>query len=296
MRSRSFRLYYGGRNGRDWPRSLSHVPYLEVNGTRLHYERTGAGDPLVLVHGSWVDGGVWEAVSPTLARSFELVSYDRRGHGRSSCPPGQGSVLDDVEDLAALIELLDLTPACVAGASLGGSIALRLAASHPELTRSVAVHEPPLFDLLESEAADWPDLAELRACLAAVATRLEAGDLEGGARLYFDRVAVTDGGWAALDPGQRRTLLGNALTYLDQCRDPEMLDIDLGTLDAFDGQVLVTYGDIRPPFFRRIVDLLVAVMPGASAEALPGTAHDPQVTHPDSYARTLEGLARVELR
>ena len=158
------------------------VPFLQMNGTRLHYERTGAGDPLVLVHGSWVDGSVWEAVLPTLARSFEVVSYDRRGHGRSSCPPGQGSVLDDVEDLAALIELLGLTPAYVAGASWGGSIALRLAAAHPELVRSVAVHEPPLFDLLESEAADWPELAELRARLAAVATRLEAGDLEGAGR------------------------------------------------------------------------------------------------------------------
>jgi pimeloyl-ACP methyl ester carboxylesterase len=272
------------------------VPFLQVNGTRLHYKRTGAGDPLVLVHGSWVDGSVWEAVLPTLARSFEVVSYDRRGHGRSSCPPGQGSVLEDVEDLAALIELLGLTPAYAAGASLGGSIALRLAASHPELVRSVAVHEPPLFGLLESEATDWPELAELRARLVAVATRLGAGDLEGGAQLYFDHVAATGGGWAALHPGQHRTLLANALTYLDQCSDPDALDIDLGTLDAFDGHALVTYGDIRPPFFKRIVDLVVAVMPGASAEPLPGTAHDPQVTHPDSYARAIEGLARVELR
>jgi len=265
-----------------------------MNGTRLHYERSGAGDPLVLVHGSWVDGSVWDAVLATLARSFNVVSYDRRGHGRSSCPAGQGSIEDDVEDLAALIEQLDLTPGYVAGASLGGSIALRLAAARPELVRSAAVHEPPLFGLLE--AADWPELAELRARLAAVATRLEAGDLEGGARLYFDRVAATDGGWGALDPGQRRALITNAPTYLDQCRDPEALDIDLGTLDAFDGHVLVTHGNVRPPFFKRIVDLLVAVMPGASAEPLPGTAHDPQVTHPDSYARAVEGLARVELR
>jgi pimeloyl-ACP methyl ester carboxylesterase len=117
---------------------------------------------------------------PTLARSFDVVSYDRRGHSRSSCPPGQGSVRDDVEDLAALIELLGLTPAYVAGASLGGSITLRLAGARPELVRAAAVHEPPLFDLLEGEAADWPELGELRARLAAVASRLEAGDLEGG--------------------------------------------------------------------------------------------------------------------
>jgi pimeloyl-ACP methyl ester carboxylesterase len=269
------------------------MPFLQVNGTRLHYERAGDGNPLVLVHGSWVDCRVWEAVLPSLIRSFDVVVYDRRGHSRSSCPPGQGSVRDDVDDLGALIDLLGLTPAHVAGASWGGSITLRLAAAHPELLRSVVVHEPPFFDLLSDEAADWPQLAELRARLAAVATRLELGDLEGAAGYYCDRVAMTNGGWAGLDGGQRRTLLANALTYLDQCRDPEALDIELECLAAFAGPALITYGDIRPPLFKRIVELIVAVMPGARAQLIPGTAHDPQVTHPDSYARALEDSAAV---
>ena len=269
------------------------MPLLQVNGTRLYYERTGAGEPLVLVHGSWVDCRVWEAVAPALARSFDVVIYDRRGHSRSSCPPGQGSVREDVDDLAALIDLLGLTPAHIAGASWGGSITLRLAAARPELPRTVAVHEPPLFDLLNREATDWPELAELRARLAAVATRLESGDLEGAARLYFDRVAATNGGWAGLDRRHRRMLLANALTYLDQCRDPEALDIELDGLTAFGGPALVTYGDVRPPLFKRIVELLVAVMPGARAQSIPGTAHDPQVTHPESYARAVQDFVAV---
>ena len=95
---------------------------------------------------------------------------------------------------------------------------------------------PPFFDLLSGEAADWPKLAELHARLAAVATRLESGDLEGAARHYFDGVAVTNGGWAGLDGGHRRTLLANALTYLDQCRHPEALDIELEGLAAFSGR------------------------------------------------------------
>ena len=83
--------------------------------------------------------------------------------------------------------MLELAPAHVAGASLGGSIALRLAAAWPELLRSVTAHEPPFFDLLFAEEPDIPDLTELRLRLASVAERLESGDLEGGARLYFDR-------------------------------------------------------------------------------------------------------------
>ncbi|MDX6638960.1 MAG: hypothetical protein QOJ01_2471 [Solirubrobacterales bacterium] len=264
---------------------------LEVNGTGIHLERSGAGEPLVLVHGSWGDCRVWDAVLPAFSRSFDVVAYDRRGHSRSSRPTGQGSIQEDVEDLAELIEALGLAPAHVAGTSWGGSIALRLSAARPELLRSVAVHEPPLFDLLDGEVEQWPELAELRADLTTVAALLEKDDLEAGARHYVDHVARTTGGWAALDNGYRQVLVGNAPTYLDQCRDPAAMDIELGELAAFGGPVLVTYGDRRPPFFKRIVDRIVATMPGASAEPIPGTAHDPQVTHPDAYARAITGFA-----
>lgn len=267
----------------------------ESNGVQLHYRRRGAGEPLVLVHGSWVDAGVWDGVLAPLSRSFELVVYDRRGHSRSSCPPGQGSIRDDVDDLASLIELLELAPAHVAGASLGGSIALRLAAARPELLRSVTAHEPPFFDLLCAEEPDIPELTELRLRLDTVAERLELGDLEGGARIYFDQVAETPGGWDGLGQRRRDLLLSNAPTYLDQCRDPDALGIEIEDLGAFGGPALLTYGDRRPPMFRRIVEMVVAVMPGARSEAIPGAAHDPQVTHPDPFVRLIGSFITAEV-
>jgi pimeloyl-ACP methyl ester carboxylesterase len=267
------------------------MPIAESNGVELHYRRVGAGEPLVLVHGSWVDGGVWGGVVPLLSRSFEVVAYDRRGHGRSPAPEGKGSVRDDVEDLAALIESLDLGPAHVAGTSFGGSIALRLTATRPELLRSVTVHEPPFFDLLRVE--DSPELAALRLRLAAVAERLESGDLEGGARIYFDQIAETPGGWDGLDQGRRDLLLASAPTYLGHYRDPDAFRIETEDLAAVASPALVTHGDRRPPLFRRIVEVVSAVMPGARSEAIPGAAHDPQVTHPGQYAELIESFARV---
>jgi pimeloyl-ACP methyl ester carboxylesterase len=267
------------------------MPIAESNGVELHYRRIGAGEPLVLVHGSWVDGGVWGGVEPRLSRSFEVVTYDRRGHGLSSSAAGRGTVCDDVNDLAALIGSLELGPAHVAGTSFGGSIALRLAATRPELLRSVTVHEPPFFDLLRVE--DSPELAELRLRLAAVAERLEAGDTEGGARLYFDEVAETPGGWDGLAQGRRGLLLSNAPTFLDHCRDPDAFGIETGDLAAVESPALLTHGDRRPPLFRRIVEMVSAVMPGARSEAIPGAAHDPQVTHPGAYAELIERFATV---
>ena len=265
------------------------MPFSPINETRLHYERSGAGEPLVLVHGSWVDGRVWDSVFPALSRSFDVVSFDRRGHTRSAPAPIPGTIHEDVDDLAGLIEALDLQPAHVAGASWGGSIALRLAAGRPALVQSVSVHEPPLFDLLDDR--DWPELAELRSVLAAVAEHLGAGDYEAGAGIYFDRIAATPGGWAGFDSAQREMLLANAATYLDQSHDPDALVIELESLSAFSGPALVTFGDRRPPMFRRIAEMVVEAMPDARGRLLSGTAHDPQVTHPDSYVEALESFA-----
>lgn len=124
------------------------TPYTEtvpqrqrINGAELYYELSGSGDPLVLVHGSWVDHTSWQLVVPDLARSFRVLAYDRRGYSLSERPLGQGSRREDEEDLAALVEALDLAPAHVVANSFGGSIALGLAARRPDLFRSLIVHE-----------------------------------------------------------------------------------------------------------------------------------------------------------
>jgi pimeloyl-ACP methyl ester carboxylesterase len=86
------------------------MPEQRVNGAKLFYELTGTGDPLVLVHGSWVDHKGWQLVVPDLTRCFRVLTYDRRGHSLSERPLGQGSRREDEEDLAALMEALGLAP------------------------------------------------------------------------------------------------------------------------------------------------------------------------------------------
>src|SRR3954470_22236400 len=98
-----------------------------VNGVELHYELSGSGEPLVLVHGSWGDHHNWDPVVSPLAESFRVLAYDRRGHSASERPTGQGSVFEDADDLAGLIDALDLAPAHVAANSFGAVIALRAA-------------------------------------------------------------------------------------------------------------------------------------------------------------------------
>jgi pimeloyl-ACP methyl ester carboxylesterase len=269
------------------------MPFATVNGLRLYYERSGAGEPVVLVHGSWLDCCSWGRVVPRLVRGLEVVAYDRRGHSRSESARTAGSVEEDSEDLAALIEALGVAPAHIAGVSWGGSIALRVAATHPDLVRSASLHEPPLFDLLDAEAGSWQELGELRSRLAGIIDLLEAGEFEAGARRYVEEVAAVPGAWEGLSEDERRTRIRNAATYLDQCRDPEQMRISLEELRAFRGPAMITYGDRRPPLFRRIVEIVAGALPGARVKLLAGTAHDPQATHPGAYAAALSDFVAV---
>lgn len=111
------------------------MPEASVNGVRLYYELYASGEPLALIHGSWADSTSWRFVVPGLAERFRVLTYDRRGHSRSDRPDAPGSVDEDADDLAALLDALGLAPAHVATVSFGGNIALRLATRRPDLFR-----------------------------------------------------------------------------------------------------------------------------------------------------------------
>jgi pimeloyl-ACP methyl ester carboxylesterase len=110
---------------------------LDVAGQRIAYRESGAGAPLVLLHGWPLDSREFSRQLDGLSNEFRVVSWDAPGAGRSSDPP-QTSRLEDWADwLAAFIETLELAPAHVAGLSFGGGLALQLFRAHPHVVRSL---------------------------------------------------------------------------------------------------------------------------------------------------------------
>ncbi|MGH2989690.1 MAG: alpha/beta fold hydrolase [Solirubrobacterales bacterium] len=189
---------------------------IDVNGVRTHYELAGDGDGMVLVHGSWDDLHAFDGVAPALAQRYRVLAYDRRGHSGST---GEGTIDDDVADLAALIESLDLAPAHVVGHSLGGSVALRFAIARPDLLRTVNVHEPPLFALLADDPEGRAQLEEAAGRIEEVVAEIEAGNPETAARRFVDEVALGPGAWETLPPKVHDTMIGNAATFAEEVRD-----------------------------------------------------------------------------
>jgi pimeloyl-ACP methyl ester carboxylesterase len=265
-----------------------------VNGVRLCYELAGSGDPLVLVHGSWVDHHSWDAVVGPLAGSLRVLTYDRRGHGRSERPDGQGSVFEDADDLAALIEALDLAPAHVAGNSFGGVVALRAAARHPHVFRSLIVHEPPLFSLLAGTDLQ-PALAEVRRRVGAIVTLLERPDNEAAARLFADTMAFGPGAWdSQLTPEVRARFVADAPTFLDECRDADALQIDLEALAGLEMPVLLSSRSESAPFFGPVVDIVASRIRHADRITIDDADHVPHISMPDRYVELVRTFARPQ--
>jgi pimeloyl-ACP methyl ester carboxylesterase len=266
------------------------MPTRAINGVQLYWELSGSGQPAILVHGSWGDHNHWAQVVPALSNSLSVATYDRRGHSRSERPAGQGSIQEDVDDLAGLIDHLYGGSAHVIGNSFGAAIALKLATQRPQLFRSLVVHEPPLFGLLEGESAVKPALAAVQERIAAVLAVLQAGDLPGGARRFVETIAFGPGAWDQLPQPMRDTFIFNAPTWLDEMQEPDWMTLDLKRLSAFSAPALLSLGGQSPPFFPAVVECIAAALPHARRHTFQGAGHVPHATHPAEYVPVVTGF------
>jgi pimeloyl-ACP methyl ester carboxylesterase len=260
------------------------MPEVEVNGVRLYYELHGSGEPLALVHGAWVDATAWRLVVPGLAENFRVLIYDRRGHSRSERPATQGSFDEDGDDLAALLEALELAPAHVVTNSGGGNIALRLATRRPGVFRSLSCHEPALWSLLDDDPESREMLRQGARSLEAVRRRIAEGDHEGAARQFVEEVAFGPGAWENELPREARAIfLRNAPTALDELQGPNPFNIEQDALSRLNMPVRLTEGSDSPPVFPRVIDRLVELIPRVTRETIEGAAHVPHLTTPERY-------------
>ena len=111
------------------------MSFVSTNGIRLAYERSGSGEPVLLIMGQAAGGNVWSMYQvPALAAAgYEAISFDNRGMPPSDVPPGDYSLADMVADTIGLIKALDLAPCRVVGTSLGAFIATEVAVSRPDM-------------------------------------------------------------------------------------------------------------------------------------------------------------------
>ena len=114
------------------------MPYA-LRRPRLHYDRTGSGEPLLCITGFTISSAVYEPVLPLWGGTYDCITYDNRGSGRSGSPPWGTSMPELAADAVRLMDALDVESAHVFGISMGGMIAQELALRFPERVRGLVL-------------------------------------------------------------------------------------------------------------------------------------------------------------
>lgn len=259
----------------------------------LAYEVAGSsGEAVLLLHAGVADRRMWATQVAAFSRHFRTITYDMRGFGDSPLPTQDFSPLDDI---AALLDHLEIDRAHLVGCSMGAATALEFAVDHPErVDKLVLVNSgAPGFTPEEGyyEPPGWDD----------VVAAFKAGDLDTVAdfevRLWVDgpfrspdevsqevREAVREMDLLALRNEDRRD---------DHIVRPET---PAGTrLDEVEATTLVVLSELDVPDMKPLAEYLATGIAGARLKTIPGVAHMANMESPEFFNELVIGFLRESM-
>ena len=265
-----------------------------IDGIALEYEESGAGEPVVCIHGAFVADAFRPLLAErSLASRYRLIAYHRRGYAGSSRAAGTVSLAQQAEDCRGLLSQLGLERAHVVGHSFGGLIGIQLALDAPELVHTLSLLEPAL---MIGESADL-----YRQRLVESMQRYHEAD----ARVVVDE--FLEQRWPDYREHLELVLPGafeQAMAEAPTCFStdlPAALDARFGRAEAarITQPVLAVLGeksvDLHPRF-PETQRLLLEWLPNAESFVLPRATHFLQVENPRDMADGLiEFFARHPL-
>jgi 3-oxoadipate enol-lactonase len=243
----------------------NHPEHTNISHT-LYYQDLGHGDPLVMIHGYMVSGGMFQPVIETMAQENRLLIQDMRGSGENLNHKGPYTVMQHAEDIRTMLDDLKIEKAHILGYSMGGIVAQQFAILYPERVRSLI-----LCCTFEHKPTTALERME-RPIVQTIVQRLGAA---GIARFIIPEVAEAALG---MDPAviewYRKTVLNN--------RD-EVLLTAAHELFKFDS---------RPYLPKLKMPTLVI---GATADLITPVHHTEALTRllPNSYSKVFEGAGHV---
>ena len=117
---------------------------VKTNGFFTHYEITGEGENIILIHGAIDNLEMWYHQIPAFSKYYRVISYDVRGHGKTESTEAGYSLSLFSEDLYHFMKAIDIQKAYFLGFSMGGRIALNLAIDYPEMVRALILANSPM--------------------------------------------------------------------------------------------------------------------------------------------------------
>ncbi|WP_396915976.1 alpha/beta fold hydrolase [Mycolicibacterium sp.] len=253
---------------------------LTADRTPIHYTDAGAGPVLMFTHSWGLNSGQWRDIIEQLVhKGFRCVSYDRRGHGDSGAYAGEWTVDLLADDLAGLLDELDLHDVTLVGHSLGCGEIVRYLSRHGTARVSRAVLVAPQLPLVVKTAdnPDGVDEAMLEAVLAALKSDVRQWCIDNIAPFFGDHAVPPDVAESTVDPVAAVPVETLAATQWMGAHTDYRAD-----LAGLDLPVVVIHGDadVSAPI-ELTGRCTAALLPNARLIEIPGAAHGLYVTHAD---------------
>ena len=254
-------------------------------GTRpVGYDLHGAGSPVVLLHPFPFDRRIWATLTDALARRHRVIAVDGRGFGET--PLGDdNTIAEQADDLAALLDHLDVPRAAVLGMSMGGYTALAFAARHPaRLAALVLCDTRAGADDVKTKAARDEIIARLRA--------FGSGPyLDGSlARLLSPKAPPAR---VAFLRARAETRVGSLIAGSEALRDRPDRSGELGAIRCPTLALRGTDDQVVP---ADDMQAMAAAIPGATFMAIPEAGHLAHVDAPAAFERALTPFLAAVLK
>ena len=276
------------------------MPFVPLNGMKFHYQQTGSGPDVILIHGVTGDLSIWflSQTMQTLSRTHRVSAYDLRGHGYSDAPPSGYTSADHATDVLAFMDALGAATATLVGHSFGGVIAAHVAAVAPERVDALVLSDPyfPALRHLE-DVSKWGHWQNFRKEAEDAGVHLSDEHWYDIGRffdqvLHLDEESLLKFRQAVGLPALNRLLRLGHTTCGDDTKVPAGLTTE--KLHAIAAPTLALYGEFSP--FLATAEYLTQHLPDCRSAIVPGAKHRAPEEAPEEFVRLLETSAHARRR
>jgi 3-oxoadipate enol-lactonase len=257
------------------------------DGTCLAYslrEGRGKGQRVVLIHSIGMDRKFWQPVMQRLAQDVSVLAYDCRGHGASGKPAQGYSVELFADDLADLLDHVGWSSAVLAGASMGGCVALAFAAAYPARVEGLGLVDTTAWYGAQAPK-QWAERAE-RASRDGLASLLDFQTT----RWFTDK--FREDSPEIVDACVQTFLANDVPAYGESCRMLGTADLRTA-LPALKMPTVIIVGEDDYATPLAMAEALHSGIDGSRLIVLPGARHLTPLEQPDRIGAELEGLMRA---
>ncbi|MET4280126.1 MULTISPECIES: alpha/beta hydrolase [unclassified Bradyrhizobium] len=273
----------------DWP-IPSELKWEAINGYPMAYREAGEGTPIVLVHGSTSDYRIWNAQFGAFSVAHRVIAVSLR-HFYPERWDGSGtdfSIEQHAQDIATLINKLNLGKVHLVGHSRGGAVAVEVAKSHPEVIRTLVLPDGSI-EMPVSETAEAKEAGDFtKKLIGTLQENLRAGDTARAAEIFVDTLSGP-GTWLRFPEPTKEMFLANIYSALGDKDRPISTCADV---KKFDFPVLLMTADKSPKKFELMYREMRKCREFPATVVIPNAAHGMQRLNPDVFNKlTLEFLS-----